>query len=329
MSPLASSKSTAPASVAARWRPRRLYDSPYHLLVLAMLFWSGNFIVGRAVHATVPPIGLAFWRWTGGLLLVLPFAWRHLRRDLPVLRAHWPLVLLLSAAGIATFNTLVYTGLRSTTALNGLLMQSTMPVFILLCSFLLFGDRPGRAQVGGIVLSLAGVAVIVSRGEPLALLRVPLNMGDVWVFAAVVSYALYSALLRRRPAVHPSSFLATTFALGAAMLLPFHLGEHLSGRALRLEAPTLLAIGYVAVFPSVLAYFCYNRGVELIGANRAGQFLHLMPVFGSLMALLFLGEAFRSFHAGGAALIIAGIVLAARAAPKPTAASEPPSAMTS
>lgn len=288
----------------------RLWHAPYLLLALAALFWSGNFVIGRAVHGAVPPIALAFWRWTGGLAIVLAFAWPHLRRDLPALLRDWRLVVLMSAFGVAAFNTFVYIGLQTTTALNALMVQSAMPLLILLLSFILFGERARPLQLAGIVASLAGVAVIVSHGSLEALLHLSLNAGDAWVFAAVASYAYYSAMLRKRPPVHPLSFVAASFALGALILLPFYLWEHLSGRTLPLTGEAFLAIGYVALFPSVLAYLCFNRGVELIGANRGGQFLHLMPVFGSVLAVIFLGELFQLYHAIGIALIAAGIALA-------------------
>jgi drug/metabolite transporter (DMT)-like permease len=298
-------------SAPAAWL-RRLWSMPHLLLAFTALCWSGNFIVGRAVHMSVPPVALAFWRWSGAFLLVIGFALPHLRRDWPRLMRHWRRLLVLSALGVAAFNTGVYLGLQTTTALNALLLQSAMPVLILLASFALFRERTGPVQLGGVALSLAGVAVIVGQGAPAAPAGLALNPGDAWVLAAVAAYAVYSALLRRRPDVHPLSFLAATFALGSLMLLPFHLAEHLGGRPAALDAPTLLAIGYVALFPSVLAYACWNRGVELIGANRAGPFVHLMPAFGSVLAVLLLGEAFRLFHALGIALIGAGILLAAR-----------------
>src|SRR5579883_2352713 len=266
-----------------------LYDCPYLLLILTNLFWSGNFIVGRAVHESMPPVALAFCRWFGGFLVVIGLAWPHVKRDWPQLWRHWPMMLLLSATGIAAFNTLVYVGLGSTTALNGLLEQSTMPVVILLCSLALFGERPSVRQMAGIAVSLAGVVVIITHGEFWALGRLALNRGDLWIFAAVVAYSVYSA-----------------------MLLPLLLWEGAAGATPRFETATVLAVLYVAVFPSVLAYFFWNRGVEIVGANHAGQFVHLMPVFGSALAILLLGEEFHGFHAAGAALIFTGIVLATR-----------------
>ncbi len=301
---------------------RLLWRSPAVLLVLTALFWSGNFVVGRAVHGTVPPVALAFWRWTMGFVMVIGFAWPHLRRDLPELARRWRLVLLLSALGVAAFNTMVYIGLQSTTAINALLMQSAMPLVILLCSFVLFAERAGARQLLAVLVSLAGVLVIASRGAPASLASTAFNIGDAWVFGAVVSYALYSALLRRRPAVHPLSFIAATFALGALMLVPFHAWETASGAPMRWSGTSALAVAYVALFPSLLAYLCFNRGVELIGANRAGQFVHLMPAFGTGLAIVFLGESVHGYHAVGIALIALGIGLAIMRRAPPAGAPE-------
>lgn len=291
-----------------------LYDRPYVLLALAALFWSGNFVLGRAVSEAVPPIALAFYRWFGGALLILPFALAHTRRDWPVIRRYWPIVLLLSFLGVAVFNTLVYTGLGRTTAINGLLMQSTQPLIIIAFTFLLFRETVRLRQVVAVALSLLGVLTIILRGDPRTLTTIGLNSGDLIIFLAVISYAAYTALLRRRPPIHPFSFLLVTFAAGAAMLLPLYIAESLGGRPLTMTPVSLASIAYVCMFPSILAYLCYNRGVELVGANRAGHFFHLMPVFGSLLAIIFLGERLQTYHALGIGLIMAGIVLAARRA---------------
>jgi drug/metabolite transporter (DMT)-like permease len=296
---------TAPSDGAIR-----LWRSPRLLLASSSLFWAGNFVVGRAVHAAVPPFGLAFWRWIGGLVLVLGFAWPHLRRDAPVLRRHWPMLLLLAGLGVSAYSALIYRGLQSATAINALLLQSAMPLVILVCCFALFGERARPSQLAGIVVSLLGVAVIVTRGMPRLLLAVSLGPGDPWVLLAVLAYALYSALLRKRPPVHPLSFLAASFAFGAALLAPLYAWEHLSGAPTRPSAAGYLAIGYLALFPSCLAYMFYNRGVELIGATRAGQFFHLMPVFGTLLAVMLLGEPFEWYQGLGIALIAVGILLA-------------------
>jgi drug/metabolite transporter (DMT)-like permease len=276
------------------------------------LFWSGNFITGRGVRDVVPPVALAFWRWTGAFLIALPFALPYLRRDLPVLRKHWLVTLVLAATGVAAFNTMVYMGLRTTTALNAVLLQSATPLFILLWAVVLFGIRPAVHEAAGIAVSMVGVAVIAGQGSLARLLSLTVNSGDLWVLGAVASYAFYTALLRRRPPVHPLSFLLASFALGILVLVPFYLAELASGRQIVPGLPAFAALGYVAVFPSFLAYLAYNRGGELIGPGRAGQYIHLMAVFGTLLAVGLLGERLRLFHAVGIGLIGIGLVLAQR-----------------
>ncbi|HYG89771.1 MAG TPA: DMT family transporter [Azospirillum sp.] len=295
----------------------RALDRPWLLLMLPPLFWAGNFVLGRAVAGAVPPVALAFWRWVVGALILLPFAWPHLRHDLPVLVRHWRIVLLLSAVGIAVFNTFAYIGLATTTALNGVMIQSVMPVLIVGISFLFFRDTVTWLQALGIAVSLAGTLTLVSRGDPTALAGLRFNSGDLWIFAAVTSYAAYTALLRRRPNVHGFSFIVVTFLLGALMLLPFMLMEAVQGRPLAINVTSLASIGYVAVFASILAYICFNRAVLLLGANRTGLSIHLIPVFGSILAILFLGERPQWFHAAGIVLIAIGIVLATRRIGKP------------
>lgn len=292
---------------------RAIMDHPYLLLTLAVFFWSGNFIVGRAVRADIPPVALAFWRWAVASLLVFFLARPYLEGDRHRMRGHWPVLILLSVLGVAVFNTLVYIGLQRTIALNAFLMQSMMPVLIVAMSFLIFRERISPVQGMGIAVSLSGAVTIIARGDPDALLSLSVNRGDVLVFVAVACYAGYSVMLRKRPPIHPLSFLAVTFATGTLVLLPFYLWEAFCVRGFTLNAPALLAVGYVAVFPSVISFFCFNRGVELAGANRAGLFLHLMPVFGSLMAVFFLGESLEWFHGAGIGAIALGIFLATRA----------------
>ncbi|MBP2313625.1 DMT family transporter [Azospirillum soli] len=300
-----SGNATAPAG-------RRLFDQAWLLMMLPPLFWASNAVLGRAVAGQVPPVGLAFWRWTLGALLVLPFAWRHLRVDAPVLKRQWKIVLLLTVLGIGVFNTFLYIGLNTTTALNAVMMQSSMPVLIVLMSLALFGDRVSALQAVGIAISLAGATTLIARGDPAVLLGLQLNAGDLWIFAAVLCYAAYTALLRRRPNVHGLSFIVATFAAGALMLLPFYVWETVGGRPMPLTPTALGAIVYVALFPSILAYLCFNRSVALVGANTAGLAIHLIPVFGSLLAILFLGEQPHLYHGIGIALIAVGIVLATR-----------------
>jgi drug/metabolite transporter (DMT)-like permease len=291
---------------------KNIKDRPYLLLVLAVLFWSGNFILGRAFHSEIPPVALAFWRWVGAAMLVTLPALPHLRRDRHALVQRWPVILLIATLGIAAFNTLVYSGLQYTEAINAFLLQSLMPVLIVLLSFMIFHERVTKLQGVGILVSLCGAVTIIARGDAGILLSLSINRGDLLVFTAMACYAGYTVLLRKRPQVHPWSFIATTFWIGALLLIPFYLWETLTVATLDPRPTNLMVIGYVIVFPSIVSYLCFNRGVELIGANRAGLFIHLMPVFGSLMAVFFLGESFCWYHGVGILLIGAGIYLATR-----------------
>lgn len=289
---------------------RRLIDQAWLLMLLPPLFWAGNAVLGRAVAGAVPPIGLAFWRWVFGTLIVLPFAWKHLRHDLSPLMAHWKPVLALGTLGIGMFNTFQYIALNSTTALNSVMLQSSMPVMIVLMSLALFGERVRPAQGLGIVVSLTGALTLIAHGDPVVLLGLHLNTGDLWMLAAVGIYAAYTTLLRRKPSVHGLSFVVVTFAIGAVELLPFYIWETVTQRAVEPTTTTFLAIGYVVLFPSILSYLCFNRVVELVGANTAGLSIHLIPVFGSVLAVLFLGEHLHLYHGAGVALIAVGIALA-------------------
>ncbi|MFS2011809.1 DMT family transporter [Azospirillum sp. CT11-132] len=301
-----------PADRVASAKGSRLADQAWLLMMLPPLFWAGNAVLGRAVAGAVPPIGLAFWRWCLGMLVVLPFAWPHLRHDITPILARWKSVLLLGTLGIGIYNTFQYIALNTTTALNCVMLQSSMPVMIVLMSLVLFRDRIGAMQGVGIAVSLVGATTLISHGDPATLLGLELNAGDVWMLAAVVIYAAYTTLLRRRPAIHGLSFVVVTFAIGAVELLPFYIWESLSGHPVQASGITLLAVGYTVLFPSIAAYLCFNRAVELLGPNTAGLAIHLVPVFGSLLAILFLGEQPHLYHGVGIALIAAGIVLATR-----------------
>lgn len=289
---------------------KRLWNSAWTLLALANLFWAANIVIGRAVAGKVPPVALAYWRWTGAFLVAIGFAWPYLKRDLPVLLRHWRMMLLLSATGIATYNTMSYIGLDHTSALNVLLLQSAGPLIIILWAFALFGERPTPWQAAGVAVSLVGVAAIAARGSLAVLRTLSLNPGDVWILVAMVIYGIYAAMFRRRPAAHPLSFLVACMGIGSVMILPFYLWEYAAGARIHGGAPAWLAMAYTAVFPSFIAYLFFNRGIELIGAGRAGQSWHLMPLFGSILAVAFLGESFHLYHAIGISLIGAGIVLA-------------------
>jgi drug/metabolite transporter (DMT)-like permease len=298
-------------------RSRNLADRAWLLMMLPALFWAGNAVVGRAVAGEVPPIALAFWRWAVGTVLLLPLAWRHLGRDVPAMARAWPILLVLSALGISVYNTFLYIAAQTTTALNIVMLQSIMPVLIVGFTFLFFREKITARQALGVVVSIAGALTLVTHGVPSVLTQFAFNRGDLWMLAAVVSYAMYTALLRRRPAVHGLSLAVATFAIGAFLLLPFYVAETISGRPLPLNSASVLAIGYVSVFASILSYLSYNRAVALVGPNTAGLTIYLVPVFGTVLAIFLLGEVPRLYHGVGIALIAIGIVLATRKVEKP------------
>ncbi len=240
---------------------RALFDRPYLLLSMTSLFWAINIVLGRFIAGTVPPAALAEIRWVGAALIALPLARRQLSRDWPVIRRHLGIMLLLSLTGVAIYNTLAYHGLEYTTALNGSLMQSSAPLMIGLWSLILFRDRLTPAQLFGILISLSGVLVIIAHGDLTMLTHLAFNPGDVWFLVAMVSYALYAALLRRRPAIHFLSFLAVTFVAGAIMLAPVTVAEFLAGRRVDPTPAAFAVLAHVVIFPPLVAYVCFNRGV--------------------------------------------------------------------
>ncbi|MDX2265320.1 MAG: DMT family transporter [Hyphomicrobiales bacterium] len=291
-----------------------LFSSAPLLLVLAGLFWAGNTVLGRGLSDLTPPVQLAFARWTLATLIIAPFAWPRLRQDWATIRAHAPMIAFLAALGPGSYNTLLYIGLTHTPAVNALLVGASGPLLIAIAAYAAFGDRMTRAQALGVVLAGVGVVFIIARGDPSKLGAAEFNQGDLWVFAALASWGVYTAYLRRKPAIHWLSFAAVTFALAAVFNAPLAAVEHGLGRSLQADWTTAFAIAYVAVFPSVLSYIFFSRGVELIGANRAGAYLNLIPVFGVGLAIAFLGEQLQGFHAAGFLLIMGGVLLSARRA---------------
>jgi len=283
------------------------------LLALANLFWAGNWIAGRALRDAFDPLTLNFWRWLIAVLVLAPWALPALRGKGELLRRNAGILLLLSATGIAVFHSLVYLGLRSTTTVNAVLINSSIPLFIVLCSWILERERASLRQVAGMLVSLAGIFVILTQGRPGALLALELHAGDAWILLAMPVWGVYSVLLKRRPAeLGGIAFLFVLALAGVAMLAP-----GAAWMALQ-TAPSLptpreaLGVLYIGLGASILAFICWNRGVEVVGANAAGFTVHLLPAFGTVLAILFLGETFAGYHAAGIATILAGVVLATR-----------------
>lgn len=293
---------------------RRLTNpNPYLLLTLTVLFWSGNMVIARGVHDAVPPIALAFWRWTIALALVLPFALPHLKAQWPELKRNWRILALLGLFSVGCYNTFVYIALQSTTATNATMLNSFIPVATIVFAFVLMGKRLTHLEAAGAALSLVGVMVIVGRGELDTLLGLSLNRGDVWMMLAVLTWGLYTVGLHWRPKkVHPMLMLAALTLVGLALLTPAYAWELSTGKHLELSAGTLVAIVYIGIFPGFLGYVFYNAGVAAVGPSRGALFIHLMPVFGTLLAVIFLGERPLWFHYVGISLVFAGIFLTTR-----------------
>jgi drug/metabolite transporter (DMT)-like permease len=310
-------------SAASGVKPRRsrwtawITANPYLLLALASLFWSGNHILGRAIGGHVPPIGISTVRWLIPAIVLWPFARRHMRHDWPLIRSHWRVLLWLGVTGGALFTALQYVGLQYTSALNVSVLNSLVPVLILLAGGAMFHDRVTAVQVGGIAISLTGVLFIVARGSLDTLQHVAFNWGDLIILFNMIVFAVYAACLRLRPQIHWLSFMWVFAAVSALTTMPFFVLETWSGVTFHPTLLTAAAILYVSIFPSVLAFAAWNRGVELIGAVRSGPYVHLVPVYTAVFGGILLGETLAAYHLAGFALILLGVWLASTSKPGP------------
>lgn len=283
---------------------------PYLLLILTTLFWSGNFVLSRGMHADIPPLALSFWRWALALAIMLVFSSGTFWGQRAVVQRERRFIIVQGLLGVAGFNSLIYLAVQTTTAVNAVLINSCVPILIALCSLLINKEPLSPRQWTGILVSLSGVALIIVSGNLGSLMELEFNRGDLLVLCAGLVWALYSVNLKRYPAdLHPFSYLLGIMIAGLLGILPFYLVELSLGYGFSVTGPTFITIVYVAIFPSVLAFIFWNRAVRDIGANRAGVFIHLMPVFSSIMAILFLGESIELFHLQGIALVFAGILL--------------------
>jgi len=283
---------------------------PYLLLTLTVLFWSGNFVLGRGVNEIIPPISLAFWRWVGAFMVLLPFAIKPVIRDWKTIWKHMAIMTVLAVLSVTIFNTFIYLALQSTPVANTVLVNAMTPVFIVFFSWIGFQDRIKPIQGIGVALSLSGLLWMLSRGDLAALLGTRFSAGDLWTLAAATSWALYTVLLRKRPpGLHPVAFLATTMGIGILFLIPPYMLEIRTGARFDLTTTTHSSIVYVAVFPSVLSFLFWNWSVGIVGATKAGIFVYLMPVFSIALAYGFLDEVLHAYHIFGIILIFSGIYL--------------------
>ncbi|MCK4378265.1 MAG: DMT family transporter, partial [Deltaproteobacteria bacterium] len=286
---------------------------PFLLLILATLCWGANFVVGRALNNDIPPLAFNFWRWTIALVFLLPFSgfkvWQYRR----IVRRHLPLIIMLSCTGVAGFNSLIYTALHSTTAINAALMISTVPLLVPTLSYLFFKTPLTGRQALGTAVSMVGALVVIAHGNLANILALDFSAGDLLVLTAAFFWSLYTAFYHRRPReIPPVDFLVIISLLGVLMLLPFYLHELITIGGFALNRTNVIAILYVALFASVIAFIAWNYGVLQVGANRAGLFIHFMPVFSAILAIIFLHEKLYMYHFVGVAFVSLGIVLSSR-----------------
>ena len=290
-------------------------STAYLLLVLTALFWAGNWVIARGLQGHMSPIAMAFWRWFAAFIILLPFVAAPIARERHAILSSWKVLAVLGVLGVGAFNTLTYTGLKYTTATNGVLLNSVIPILIIAINVMFLREPLGPRQAAGVATSLGGVLTIVARGELDTLLHLKLNPGDLWVLAAMVSWAIYTVVLRWRPRELSSrAFTGSVIAIGVIVLVPIFGWDYGAGHRTQWGPITWSAVAYFAVFPSVLAYFFWNAAVERVGGERAGTFLHLMPLFGAVLAWIFLGESLLWYHYAGAVLIFCGLFITSRAA---------------
>lgn len=283
---------------------------PYILLILTTLFWSGNFVVSRGMHTAIPPMSLSFWRWAVALLILCCFGLKHLLANREKALQHKRFLIIQGVIGVAGFNSLVYMAMQTTTAINAVLVNSCIPVIIVLMSWSMYNDKLSFRQWLGVCTSFCGVLLIISRGNPVTLLEMQFNRGDILIFLAALLWALYSANLKRYPqGLHPLAYQTAIVIVGLVVLTPLYLFELSMGKSMAFSLPTVVTVLYVAIFASVLAFIFWNRAVTMLGANIAGPFIHLMPVFSTILAVIFLGEELTANHFRAILLIFGGILL--------------------
>ena len=286
----------------------------YFMLTLCAFFWSGNFIVGKfATLYEVPPLTLNFLRWLIVWIILIPFTFRDILKNIKVIKKNFYPILLMSITSISIFNSVVYYSLNFTQVLNGALMISTIPVLIVFISFLFKTEKINFSQVLGLILSITGVLTIITRLDFAKLIHLDLNKGDLWLLVAMLSWAIYSTMLRtHKTDLKYLSFISVIVSIGLIFLFPQFLLEINNHQIIRFNFPVFLITTYVVLFAGLGSYVLWNKAVVIVGPNKAGIFLHLMPVFSSFMAIFLLNEKLMNFHIIGAIIIIIGIYLSSK-----------------
>ncbi|OED37192.1 hypothetical protein AB833_24400 [Chromatiales bacterium (ex Bugula neritina AB1)] len=294
----------------------RTFNNAYFLLVLAPLLWGGNAVAGKIASFDWQPFTITNVRWVLTALILLPIAWPHIKKDWPVIRRSWKTLFLLGGIGMAMFNLLMYTALHYTSAINVSIEQASMPAMIMLANFVIMSQRVTWLQIVGLLLSIVGVLITTTEGNPALFFQQGLNRGDAIMMLACAFYAAYTFGLRWRPPVHWLSFMGVISVFAIFTTLPFAIWEWQTGDVTVPGPRGWVVLSYIIIFPTIVSQIAYARGVELIGSNRAGPFINLVPIFGSLLAVIILGEHFQSFHAAGLLLVVGGIMLAEKSVKK-------------
>ena len=283
----------------------------YLLLIFTTIFWSGNFIVGKAASLyQIPPFSLNFYRWFFAGLILLPFTFKELINKKNYIFQNIGFFIILGISSITIFNSIVYYSLYYTQVISGVLMISTIPVWIIFIASILNIEKTNVFQIIGVGLSLIGVICIITKADLNLIKNLDFNKGDLSMIVAMFAWAVYSALLKKKKyEISQLALLQVVIILGLIFLIPIYFIEMNLGHIIVLGLPFYLTLSYVVIFPGLLAFFFWIKGISIIGANRAGVFLHLMPIFGAIMAMIIFDEKFMYYHLLGAIFILTGITL--------------------
>ena len=286
----------------------------YIFLFLAVFFWAGNFIVGKfASYYEIPPFSLNFYRWFFAWLILLPFTFKEIISKKNYILENYKFYILLGITSVTIFNSIVYYSLNFTQVISGVLMISTIPVMIMFISSILKIEKTNIFQVFGVICSFIGVILIITKANFELLVNLDFNKGDLTMVIAMFSWATYSALLKKRKhELSQLSLLEVIITFGLIFLIPIYIAEYNLGFKINLNKPFVLVLIYVVLFPGLASFICWIKGISLIGANRSGVFLHLMPILSATMAIIIFSEKFMFYHLLGAIFILSGIILSNR-----------------
>ena len=286
----------------------------YVLLVLATLFWSGNFIVGKfATLFEIPPLTLNAFRWISVWLILMPFTYNEICKNIPIIKKNWLVISVMGVITISTFNSVVYYALNYTQVINAVLVLAAIPAATIVLSSLMKIERTNIFQLIGLFLSIIGIGSIISNGDLQKIVSLSFNKGDLWMLVCVFTWSLYSTLLKKyKFKISQFSLIQLMVTVGILFLIPQFFYEKSIGLEVSFHKGFFLILFYVVVFPAIAAYYCWQKGIEIIGPNRSTMFIQLMPLFSAVMAIIIFKEKFELYHFIGASFILTGIYLSNR-----------------